>query len=125
MHYVDTCSFTSSRPSVIPVVSVALVVPPVLGLATVEVGARLIAEAGVERLDALVITHAQSDHEGAALTILRHMRVRLIVNGGAERTERQFRALYEAAGFALTQVVATPSGFSVLVGRPALDRGEA
>jgi competence protein ComEC len=44
---------------------------------------RRLAEAGVERLDALVITHAQSDHEGAALTVLRRMPVRLIVNGGA------------------------------------------
>ncbi len=44
---------------------------------------RRLAEAGVERLDALVITHAQSDHEGAALTVLREVPARMIVNGGA------------------------------------------
>ena len=44
---------------------------------------RRLAEAGVERLDALVITHAQTDHEGAALTLLRRIPTRLIVNGGA------------------------------------------
>jgi competence protein ComEC len=44
---------------------------------------RRLAEAGVDRLDALVLTHAQTDHEGAALTLLRHVPARLIVNGGA------------------------------------------
>ena len=44
---------------------------------------RRLAEAGVKRLDALVITHAQTDHEGAALTLLRRIPTRLIVNGGA------------------------------------------
>jgi competence protein ComEC len=40
-------------------------------------------EAGVERLDALVITHAQADHEGAALAVMRAHLPRLVVNGGA------------------------------------------
>jgi competence protein ComEC len=44
---------------------------------------RRLAEAGVKRLDALVLTHAQTDHEGAALAILRRVPARLIVNGGA------------------------------------------
>jgi competence protein ComEC len=44
---------------------------------------RRLAEAGVERLDALVITHAQLDHEGAALAVLRRIPTRLVVNGGA------------------------------------------
>jgi competence protein ComEC len=44
---------------------------------------RRLSEAGVERLDALVITHAQSDHEGAALEVLRRYPTRLVVNGGA------------------------------------------
>jgi competence protein ComEC len=42
-----------------------------------------LSEAGVERLDALVITHAQTDHEGAALEVLRRHPTRLVVNGGA------------------------------------------
>jgi competence protein ComEC len=44
---------------------------------------RRLEEAGVERLDALVITHAQTDHEGAALEVLRRFPTRLVVNGGA------------------------------------------
>jgi competence protein ComEC len=44
---------------------------------------RRLSEAGVRRLDALVITHAQSDHEGAALDVLRRLPTRLVVNGGA------------------------------------------
>ncbi len=44
---------------------------------------RRLDEAGVERLDALVITHAQTDHEGAALEVLRRIPTRLVVNGGA------------------------------------------
>ena len=42
-----------------------------------------LSDAGVERLDALVITHAQADHEGAALEVLRRYPTRLVVNGGA------------------------------------------
>jgi competence protein ComEC len=44
---------------------------------------RRLSEAGVHRLDALVITHAQSDHEGAALQVLRRVPTRLVLNGGA------------------------------------------
>jgi competence protein ComEC len=44
---------------------------------------RRLEEAGVKRLDALVITHAQTDHEGAALEVLRRFPTRLVVNGGA------------------------------------------
>jgi competence protein ComEC len=40
-------------------------------------------EAGVRRLDALVLTHAQTDHEGAALPVMRAYPPRLVVNGGA------------------------------------------
>ena len=39
---------------------------------------RRLSEAGVERLDALVITHAQADHEGAALEVLRRFPTRLV-----------------------------------------------
>jgi competence protein ComEC len=44
---------------------------------------RRLTDAGVTRLDALVITHAQADHEGAALTVLRAFPTRLVVDGGA------------------------------------------
>jgi competence protein ComEC len=52
-----------------------------------------LAEAGVRRLDALVLTHAQSDHEGAALSILRRVPTRMVVNGGAGWTTAVQRAL--------------------------------
>jgi competence protein ComEC len=55
-----------------------------------------LAAAGVERLDALVITHAQSDHEGAALEVMRAYPPRLVVNGGAGWPTGVQRALPEA-----------------------------
>jgi competence protein ComEC len=58
---------------------------------------RRLAEAGVERLDALVLTHAQTDHEGAALTLLRRVPARLIVNGGAGWSTAVQDGLPEAA----------------------------
>ena len=44
---------------------------------------RRLSESGVERLDALVITHAQADHEGMALEIVRAFKPRLVLDGGA------------------------------------------
>jgi hypothetical protein len=40
----------------------------------------------------------------------------LVMTGGCERTEREFRKLYEDSGFALTQIVPTDSPFSVIEG---------
>ena len=40
----------------------------------------------------------------------------LVMTGGRERTEDEFRMLYDAAGFRLTRVVATESPFSVIEG---------
>ena len=40
----------------------------------------------------------------------------LVMTGGRERTEAEFRKLYEAAGFRLTRVVPTESPFSVIEG---------
>ncbi len=37
----------------------------------------------MERLDALMLTHAEADHEGAALAVITHYRPTLIVDGGA------------------------------------------
>jgi len=44
--------------------------------------------------------------------------IMMVVNGGAERTEAEYRLLYEAAGFRLTEVIPTSSGFSLIEGRP-------
>lgn len=43
----------------------------------------------------------------------------LVLVGGKERTEAQFRALFERAGFRLTRVVPTGSALSILEGVPA------
>ena len=40
----------------------------------------------------------------------------LVITGGRERTEEEFRRLYEASGFRLTRVVPTESPFSVIEG---------
>jgi competence protein ComEC len=44
---------------------------------------RRLAEAGVRRLDALLLTHAQTDHEGMALAVIRAYHPRLVFDGGA------------------------------------------
>ena len=40
----------------------------------------------------------------------------LVITGGRERTEEEFRKLYEDSGFKLTRVVPTESPFSVIEG---------
>ncbi|MDA0173751.1 ComEC/Rec2 family competence protein [Solirubrobacter taibaiensis] len=40
-------------------------------------------QAGIDRLDALMLTHAESDHEGAAAQVIARHRPRLVVDGGA------------------------------------------
>jgi competence protein ComEC len=44
---------------------------------------RRLREAGVSRLDVLVLTHAQLDHEGAGLAVVRAFAPRLLIDGGA------------------------------------------
>jgi precorrin-6B methylase 2 len=42
----------------------------------------------------------------------------LVCTGGRQRSEREFRELYEGAGFRLTSIVPTPANVSVIEGRP-------
>ncbi len=44
---------------------------------------RRLAEAGVGRLDVLVLTHAEADHEGMALPVIAAHRPRIVLDGGA------------------------------------------
>jgi competence protein ComEC len=44
---------------------------------------RRLDEAGVRRLDMLVLTHAEADHEGMALPVIAAHRPRLVLDGGA------------------------------------------
>jgi hypothetical protein len=43
----------------------------------------------------------------------------LVSTGGRERSEAEFRSLYDAAGFTLTRIVPTPTRVSVIEGTPA------
>ena len=40
----------------------------------------------------------------------------LVIVGGHERTEADYRALFEAAGFKLTQIIPTSSEMSIIEG---------
>jgi competence protein ComEC len=46
---------------------------------------RRLEDAGVRRLDALMLTHPEADHEGAALDVIERFKPRLIVNNGGGR----------------------------------------
>jgi competence protein ComEC len=76
---------------------------------------RRLAEAGVRRLDALVLTHAQSDHEGAAVAVLRAYRPRLLVNGGAGWPSAVQRGLPGAARAAGARTVPARAGQALAV----------
>ena len=54
-------------------------------------------ESGVERLDALLITHAEADHEGMALEIIAAFKPRLVLDGGAGWPTRVQRGLPRTA----------------------------
>jgi competence protein ComEC len=63
-------------------------------------------EAGIDRLDALILTHAEADHEGAAPRVIAKHHPRLVVNGGAgwpSAVQRRLaKAHVPAAGEVLT-----------------------
>jgi competence protein ComEC len=77
---------------------------------------RRLAQAGVKRLDALVITHAQTDHEGMALAVLRHFPTRLVVNGGAGWPTAVQRGLPAAAAAAHARRIAAHAGQVIELG---------
>jgi len=54
-------------------------------------------EAGVRRVDVLVVTHAQADHEGGAAAVLERYPVGLLVDGGDGTPTREHRAIVDAA----------------------------
>ena len=62
-------------------------------------------QAGVRRLDVLLITHAQADHEGAAPEVIARFRPRVILNGGAGWPTRVQRTLPRATVPAAGQTV--------------------
>lgn len=42
--------------------------------------------------------------------------VMLVVAGGCERTAQEYQQLFDATGFQLTNIIPTPSGFSIIEG---------
>lgn len=77
---------------------------------------RRLHEAGVDRLDALVLTHAQTDHEGEALEVVRRFRPRLVVNGGAGWPSRVQAGLPRAAARTGARVARLAAGERLRVG---------
>jgi competence protein ComEC len=80
---------------------------PVLGL---------LRRAGVERLDALVITHDQADHDGAAAAVLRSLSVGALVDGGEGPPSPLRRAALAAAARAGVPRVVATAGQSIRAG---------
>lgn len=59
--------------------------------------ARLLRQAGVDRLSAVVATHASADHHGGLLEVLERFPVDLLVDGGDGTADPDFRRLLAAA----------------------------
>jgi competence protein ComEC len=78
---------------------------------------RRLDEAGVGRLDALVLTHAQTDHEGMALPVLRRHRPRLVLNGGDGWDSTVQSGLPAAVGAVGSRVLAAHAGQVLSLGK--------
>jgi competence protein ComEC len=75
-----------------------------------------LADAGVERLDLLVLTHAEADHEGMALPVVDRYRPRMVLDGGAGWPTAVQRALPAALARAGGRAVAARAGQVVRLG---------
>jgi len=78
---------------------------------------RRLDEAGVGRLDLLVLTHAETDHEGMALPVIAAHRPRLVLDGGAGWPTAVQHALPAAMARAGGRAVAAHAGQVLRVGR--------
>lgn len=81
----------------------------------------LLRDAGVRRLDALVLTHGSADHDGAAAEILRTFPVAMLFDGGGEdhRTTGLKAAVAESRARGI-RVVETDRGQTISAGPIAL-----
>jgi competence protein ComEC len=82
---------------------------------------RRLREAGIGRLDALILTHAEADHEGMALPVIAAHRPRLVLDGGAGWPTRVQHALPGAAQRAGGRAIAALAGQRVALGGLRLD----
>jgi competence protein ComEC len=77
--------------------------------------------AGARRLDALIVTHAQADHEGEAADVLAHYPVALLLDGGAGTPTASHRRIEAAAGRRHVRVLAPDAGEVLRVGPLEID----
>ncbi len=61
----------------------------------------------------LLVENLIPEHGGFSVAKLLDLEV-LVIGGGKERTEAEYRALLQAAGFELARVIATPAGIAIL-----------
>jgi competence protein ComEC len=73
-------------------------------------------QAGIERLDALMLTHAEADHEGAAPAVIARHSPRLVVDGGSGRPSTVQRMLPRAVAGARARRIAPAAGQAIVVG---------
>jgi competence protein ComEC len=66
--------------------------------------------AGARRLDLLVVTHDQADHEGNAAAIIRALPVSLVLDGGAGAPTAEHRAIVAAARARGVRMIAPDAG---------------
>jgi competence protein ComEC len=77
--------------------------------------------AGVRRLDVLVVTHAQADHEGEAADVLDHYPVGLLLDGGADAATSEHRQIAAAAARRRVRALTPDAGQVLHVGPIELD----
>lgn len=77
--------------------------------------------AGVGRLDVLVVTHGQADHEGGAAAVMARHPVGLLVDGGAGATTVEHRRLVAVARQRGIRTVAPDAGERIRAGPLELD----
>jgi competence protein ComEC len=71
---------------------------------------------GVESLDAVVLTHAQRDHEGGLEAVLRELRVNLLIDGGRGSPDAEHRRIVAQARAGGTRVVGGTAGERLRMG---------
>ncbi len=73
-------------------------------------------QAGVKRLDALMLTHAEADHEGAAPAVIARHRPRLVIDGGSGWPSSVQRMLPTAVATARGRRMTPAAGQRIAIG---------
>jgi len=77
---------------------------------------RLLSEAGVERLDLVIATHASADHHGGLVEVLEHIPVDVLLDGGDGTADPEFRAMLAEAERRGVRTMAASAGQTLAVG---------